>query len=378
MDTIRRIFIVLCIPLLGLSLLLVLISLAITTYLGTPTAIKKTLATSHIYDHAVSSIIASTQQKNQDQNQQKAKEDIPFDIPEVKAAAEKSISPQFIQKSAESLIDGIYGWLDGTTAEPQFTINVSEAKTSFIENVATAAVTHVEALPVCTTADQIPSGDNPFDATCRPPNFNAESTKQEILSQVNASDGPLAKDTFTFADMQGEGKKPITEDFSSAPKAFQTAKRIPLILAVISLIFATILFLLHRNHSRGLKTTGKVFLTTGITVFILSLISRFGASKANFTGADIDLNLQQDLLRGFKSISDSIGNILLIGSLIYIFIGVAAWLIAKKLEPPMSEELKENNTNTVLKTKELTDKDSVVLENPTKETPENKPLEPKD
>lgn len=358
MDTLRKICIAICVPLLSLSLFFLLASIAFNAYFGSPTPLKKTLAASRIYDHVVESILNSAKDKSENQTEEK----LPIDIPEVKNAAQQSFSPQFVQQSTEKIIDGVFGWLDGTTSEPQFSIDIASSRTSFIENVANAAVTHVQALPVCTTPPDTNPMDNPFDATCRPPNFDPTAIKQEILSKLNSEDSPLANDTLTFADLQGKDEKPINEKLAVVPKAYQISKRVPYILAVIALLFSGAIFFLHRSHQRALKTLGTTFTTTGVTVLVLSLISWFISRQAKFSGGNIDQTLQQDLLRGFKALTESFSRAIFIGSTAYILIGVGLLLLARKLQPQLSEEQKQNNINTVLKTKELTDADTVKLE----------------
>lgn len=363
MDTLRKICIAICVPLLSLSLFLVLATTAFNAYFGTPEPLKKTLVASRVYDHIVTSILDTAKNKAEDQSGG----EISVDVPQIKTAAEQSFSPEFIQKSSETIIDGVFGWLDGKTTEPKFDIDVSSARTSFIENVANAAVTHVESLPVCTPNDQITSSDKPFDATCRPPNFDANATKQQIVDKFSSEDSPLAEDSITFADLQGKNEKPITEKLAVAPKAYQLSKKLPYALGLIAFLLSGAIFLLHSTKVKAFRTLGKVFISTGVAVLVLATISWFIAKQANFSGGKIDQTLQQDLIRGFKTVSESFSRTIFIGGAVYTVIGVLSLVLAKKLTPPLSEEQKQNNVNTVLNTKELSVKDAVEIDTKAKD-----------
>ena len=363
METLRKICIAICVPLLSLSLFLILVTIAFNAYFGTPEPLKKTLVASRVYDHIITSILDTA--KNEAENQSGG--EISVDVPQIKAAAEQSFSPEFIQKSSETIIDGVFGWLDGKTNEPNFIVDVSSAKTSFIENVANAAITHIESLPVCTSGDQITNTDKPFDATCRPPNFDANATKQQIVDQFSSEDSPLAEDSITFADLQGKNEKPLTEKLASAPKAYQLSKKLPYILGLIAFLLSGAIFLLHNTKVKALRTLSKVFISTGVAVLVLAAISWFIAKQANFSGGKIDQTLQQDLIRGFKTVSESFSRTIFIGGVVYTIIGILSLVLAKRLSPPISEEQKLNNINTVLDTKELSEKDAAEIDNKPKD-----------
>lgn len=392
MHFLRKVALFIITPVFSLALFLLLISFVIVSFFGTPKPIKDTLVKSHVYDHMVSAALDkvteesqknnNSQQQNQmdshmqqgiqpgipqpnmNQNMEKSEDDggdINFDAPEIQSAASKAFTPDFLRTSVESVVDGVYGWLDGKTAEPQFTIDISSAKKTFVESVADSAATRVEALPVCTTIEQAQGGDDPFSATCKPPDFNAQTEKQKFLEKFNSGEGPLKQNAISYADLQKDSNEKPTDKLKDAPKFFQLAKELPVILAVVAIVLMSLIVLLNpANRFRGIRTISWVFFTVGTFVLVITVVLSFASTKivGNLTATD---PLQHDLINGSQAVAQTIRNSLAIGAIVYILIGIVGWFIVHKHEKPLSAEQKENNINKVLHTKQLDDKDAVEL-----------------
>src|SRR3989344_1871912 len=121
----------------GLTLLLILTAtIAILDLTFTPGNVKKWLKGSAVYSTVTDNILKQSQDalaKSTDGSQS------PLNQPEIQAAVKDAFSPAFLQTSTENFIDGLTPWLNGKTAKPTFSIDVSSAKTKFIESLANYA-----------------------------------------------------------------------------------------------------------------------------------------------------------------------------------------------------------------------------------------------
>lgn len=361
MNIFRRIIIGSAAALLSLSLILLVLVLSLNVYFGSAAPLKRTLSEAKIYDHIVDAIIKQNQPSQENQNT----DDIPFDNQQIQSAAKNAFSPQFIQSSAEQVIDGTYAWLDGTTSEPEFVIDVSTAKSSFIEQVATVAADRVASLPVCATVEQAGDRDDPFKTACQPPGFDAATEKQKFIEKANQNEEFDEATTITTDSLTKDSGQSFNEQFGVIKTGYTVSRAAPLILGVIAVISSVLVLLLHAEKSKGLLRLAKIFLSIGLITLISTLIGWFLFSKTNLSFAnELDASLQQSLIKAVNIAYATVRNTLLLGSLAYIATGLACWFIGKKLQPPLTDEQKQNNINKVLGTKELSDKNAVPLEDP--------------
>jgi hypothetical protein len=361
MNIFRRIIIGSVAALLSLSLILLVMVLSLNAYFSSPAPLKRTLSEAKIYDHIVDAIIKQSQPSQENQNT----DDIPFDNQQIQAAAKSAFSPQFLQSSAEQVLDGTSAWLDGTTSEPEFVIDFSTAKSSFIEQVATVAAGRVASLPVCATVEQAGDRDDPFKTTCQPQGFDAATEKQKFIEKANQNEEFNEATTITTDSLTKDSGQSFNEQFGVIKTGYIVSAAAPLILGVIAVISSVLVLLLHAEKPKGLLRLAKIFLSIGVITLISTLVGWFLFSKTNLSFAnELDASLQQSLIKAVNIAYATIRNTLLLGSLVYIAIGLVCWFIGKKMQPRLTEEQKQNNINKVLGTKELSDKGAIPLENP--------------
>ncbi len=396
MQIVRSIFAFLFAFLLQLSLFLLLTFMAILTLVGTPKVIKQALADSGIYDNLISNVLTTATKNSGNpsgQASQNEGQQLPFDNPDFLAAVNKAVPPAFIHQTVDQILDGTYHWLDGKSAQPDFKIDITETKRTFTDAVADYAVKRVETLPVCPKGQQI-QGDL-FETACRPIGFNAQTEKQKIIDNVSSEEGFLKESVITIDSLQtkkgenGEAgnkdTKPFTEKFEAAPKVYKFLKLTPIIFSIASVVCIGLVFLLSTDHRKALKKLSNIFITTGATTLVFALIYWFLFNALNKPtgklGQAVDSSIQANVIRGLSSAFSTFIKTLIIGSVIYIVIGLILWLIRKRFLPedPLSEEQKENNINTILKTKQLNDEGAVELSQDLVEKPKTKiDIEPKD
>ncbi len=260
-----------------------LLSLALTTAgwvtFGTPENIKEAAQESKLYDTIVTNVLESAKQESAGQETQ-----LPLDRPEIEQAAKDAFSSDQLNKNGESIIDGFYGWLQGSTEQPEFDVNLNEAKNRFAANVADYAQTRYEGLPACTLEQlRTTSPDiDPFTVQCRAPGISGQIVREKVLSNILGSNEFLQDGSFTTDDLPiDENGKTITENLSSAPDAYKALSILPGIFGILSIVFAVGVLLLADTKRKGLKSIGITLLGTGVFLAIGSWLISLAFNQVN-------------------------------------------------------------------------------------------------
>ncbi len=337
MNIFRKILIVLVTPVLALSLFLGIITLSLTSYLSSPEKIKQTLSESGIYENLIDNIASEAQKDTKGEVQQ---EKLPLDNPEIKKIISKAFPPEFWQSGADSIVDGVFVWLNGDSENITFIIDLKKPKENFINLTADYAISRADNLPVCTTPDQIGDPDDLINIACKPPDFNATEIRQKFVTEAQNSEFFGDSDTFSATNLKSENNKPIEEQFLVVKQGYSLAKQLPYALLTLALLLSLVLLLLHETRLKGIKKLKVIYSSAGISILIFSAIGWVIFKKIslpNIKSSDLSSELQTNVLSIANSVFDAIFTVLLIGGVIYVLIGIALWLISKRLAPPKEE-----------------------------------------
>jgi hypothetical protein len=209
--------------------------------------------------------------------------EVSFSNTAVQQIAESVFSPSVLQQYTETFLNANYEWLEGKSAIPRFTINLSQAKQNFAQQVGQYVTTRLSSLPTCTATEAITeeetlvtASSNPLQLSCRPTNLNAISTGALVAQQI-ASSPILLKNTVitekNFRPDNNSDSKPYYEQSFNAPKLYQVNEKAPYIfggLAVISVIAA---LFMSTTKRRGMRHIGFAFIDAGILLIVASLVS---------------------------------------------------------------------------------------------------------
>src|SRR5690606_29947247 len=106
------------------AIFLVATSAATVIVFGSPDRIKNSLNDSGVYDRATDSIL---EQITKDPSV--ASSEVPADDPEIQKVLKDTLSPEFLEQTSTSAIDGVFDWLRGQTEKPEFKIDLTATKT---------------------------------------------------------------------------------------------------------------------------------------------------------------------------------------------------------------------------------------------------------
>lgn len=248
-----------------------------------PDKVKSIIKDSGIYSSAVSGVIEeSLKEQAKDQSGEEKLEDIPLDRPEIKAAAEKAFTPEFLQTSTEQFIDGTYRWLDGEVEKPDFSIDLSDAKDTLFDNIVTYAKERTETLPACEPGE-IPEEVDIFNAECVPAGFNIDSEIARVRSDLD--NGEFLEDTTLTADDIGkkEGQPAgatFTDNLAQLPRAYQNIQLAPLFLAGLAALAALMIIFASVTKRKGMRRVAITLVAAGLILLIGTVALDAGLSRA--------------------------------------------------------------------------------------------------
>ena len=252
-------------PLFPLLLFATAFDWGIVKTVGHPPAVKQIASESGIYDSLIPSLLTKVKQVDTSLGSLSATD------PAVSTAANQAFSPKYIQSSTETIIDSVYAWLDGKTAEPNFSLDLSAPKTNFADSLASQFQQKAASLPKCTSAVSAASF-NISSASCLPAGITPASVGQTIKDDVAGGKGFIDNTVISANSVKGSNSnQSIFEgQLKSFPSRYQLIKKTPTILAILTLAAASSIFFLSPNHRKGLRHLGITLLVVGLLMLVFS------------------------------------------------------------------------------------------------------------
>jgi hypothetical protein len=310
-------------------LLLLPLVFGVAVLLSSPTYIEKALKESRVYDQFVSTVIDNSQKESTDPDSKEI-----LSQPEIKAAAEKSFTPALLQSSTESVFNGVFAWIQGKTTEPEFRIDLTNAKADLSKNVAAYAEKRANSLPPCTLEQlrQMSPDIDLLQIQCLPPGINVSALAQEY-SQKFLNDGDFLKDPVITNETIAENNdgKPLSEQLSGAPKAYSALHLTKWILLALALALTALLIFARRDRRAGLRHVAWSLIGVATFLIIMLIIYWFVFDNANASRAAADA-VQAMWVDGAQSLARQFNKVVLWFSAGYLVIG-GGLLLFLRLRP---------------------------------------------
>lgn len=295
-------------------------NLALLRSAGSPDPIKDILRDSGIYDSAIDAVLEATDNPN-DNGQPGG---IRADNPVVREAAKKAFTPQLVQSSTENFIDGYYKWLEGKTSTPQFRIDLTSAKTTFVNEIAVGAQAKAASLPACPKG--LTSFEDPFAATCLPRGVSPTVAGDKIRQELADGEEKFLKNPVITADtLKSKDNKPAFSDSSPLPENYQRLKKIPALLSVLALVAISTVIFLSESRQKGLMKVGVTLLVVGTTLLFFAWLASRVVNEVAIPKIKFDNATVQGKVRTLVSdVSETVGRNFMIAGGTYAALGAAA------------------------------------------------------
>lgn len=326
--------------LLKLSLFTAATLASVLSILASPAPVKKALSDNQVYDGLVKSILESASKNLGEGGENAAPPDKQRSLDTLEVAAAQAFTPELLQSSAEQIFDSVFRWLNSDAPEPDFRIDLTQAKTNFITAAGAEVEKYVASLPVC-TKEQLKTFDpeaDPFSFTCRPSNVSAAAIREKAVNELSANKDFFPNPVLSAQNLpKNENGKTAFEQVEPLKNIYQKAKLLPWILLGVSILFGLVVFFLSETKRKGVKSLGLTFFGTGIFLLIGSWLGSFLLDQAFRPGGPLIKNMNNDLqeagLAIARSSNNTFGRTVLIYSTVYLTIG-AVTLLALRLTRP--------------------------------------------
>ncbi len=369
MQVFRRPLLVLIAPFFVLMLYLAAMDYGIVRIVGDPGSIKKVLASSGIYDSVLTGLLDESKAVSNDGDSTSLQSST------IKVAAEKAITPQFIQTSTETVIDSVYRWLDGTTTVPDFKIDLTATKDTFALKAGEAVTVKLASLPACAPGSpvsaQVLDVDTIDSVVCLPIGVSPQAEGAKVEQNIKGGEGFLDHPVFTAADLDISrccgGTEPTTSiyesDWKNLPEVFQVVKVSPYAIGLLALLLGVVIVFLSSTRRKGLRRVGISILIVGILTLAVSYSAIWAVNDKAIPNIKLNNAVLQDKVRILaKDVNRKITtNYLQVGT-VYILVGVGLIAGTLLIKPG-------SKTNDDLEGEGQTAEDRIELKEPVKATP---------
>ena len=277
MDTLKKLALGILSPLFIILLFTTAFDIGFVRTATHPGTVKKLVTESGIYDSVIPSLLQQTKSIQTDVGTISASD------PAIQKAATAAITPQYIKQNTETAIDSVYKWLDGKTAQPDFKIDLSGAKTSFADNVATSVSQRLSSLPACTLAQSVAlTAGGQFDAVntpCLPRGVTPDAAAAQVKNSITGGKDFLDKTTISAASIKNSGDNQSvfqSGKLAQAPKQYQRAKKTPFILSILTILTGVGIVFLSSTWLVGLRHIGINLVVIGLIMLLFS----YGLNRA--------------------------------------------------------------------------------------------------
>ncbi|MDQ5970201.1 MAG: hypothetical protein QG593_718 [Patescibacteria group bacterium] len=260
--------------LLVISTALTLIAATTLVIVLTPGHLKRWIEDSDAYETIPSTIIEQSTSEQADSSS-----DISLSDPIILAAAKSTITSDFVQKSSEQIIDGVFVWLEGEAPNPTFSIDVAPLKKSFADKVEVAVKDRYYALPTCLPRT-LPTSSDPLTINCRPAyGVDIEKASEDLRTEIITSNELLPENAITSANLTGSDAQNSVFNSKTGPQIYQSLQFAPFILIGLLALYSIGIIALSESKRKGLKRVGILFIVAGVLAIISSWISSLGYAR---------------------------------------------------------------------------------------------------
>lgn len=313
-------------------------SIATQRTFGNAEQVKTWLVQSKIYDKLVPAALSVAQNDNTINNGDGS---ITLNDKIVQRAAEETFTPQVLQQSTETFIDANYAWLNGKTPNPEFKIDLTQAKETFAQKVGKYVEERLSKLTVCTAqqqaALQIPI--NSLTVTCRPTNLDpkAEGARvtQELMKGDFLSNPVITQETFG-RNTKDPNTKPYYKSINSAPTAYQVSKYAPFVFGGLILLSSVVIIFASPTRRQGWRRVAGIATSAGILLVISKFSTEFAINQLQKVSLDSPLVRELQGPRDFlvdKATASYTETFLIVGAVylvVAVIIFVTAYFIGRK------------------------------------------------
>ena len=321
-----------------LALMQVPFAFALSSVFSNPANIDTALKEGGVYDNFVPLVLEDISKKSTDEETKKLVSDQGF-----KDAITSSVESEDIQAAGQSVITGLYAWLEGKTNQPEFKIDLSQPAARATDKLAAYAEERAAGLPTCTIA-QLQTVDFEKDLLsipCLPPGVSASQVGQQFADQAKQDIELLRNPVIDSKELVKEADTAQLES-SQAPELYQNLHNSKWMTAVLAAILVTLLIFARRNRLAGLRLVGILLLVcTGLIGLMLLLSAGSGQVTADTKIAEVAGNT-------ILSLADQLTAVIRWFVVGYAVAGIVALITVRKMKQSQPTDTDDTPNNPVI------------------------------
>lgn len=230
-------------------------------------------------------------------NGEQSSADNAIDVEDVQNILNDSLDYSRYQASAQTFIDSLFDWLEGTTEDIDFSVQLFESEEELRATIVALIATKLEDLPECQTIKQAQQAQEDFlNAECKPPGLGA----QEIEETLARTDDGALSELYQQSSVTDESTGINDQLNDNARKGYKVSHDMPTYMIFVFLSIAALVYLVLKNTEQLLRFLGRnlmrssaVALGVGLLVFLVAeLPSRIAIEVTReelFSGAQTSL-----------------------------------------------------------------------------------------
>lgn len=271
-----------------------------------------------------------------------------FSDPSVQAAAKSALTPEFVQKSAEQIIDESFDWLTKKSAQPEYAIDLLSVKQNFADNLGVRLKERYEALPFC-AAGTTPQTTDLLKIDCRPDDdlFDIDQALDSQKLKILESKDFLPETTISANTSSDSSLYRRT----IAPQIFGIFRLAPAVFAGLALLAGILVVVLCDSKKFGLRKLGWRFVVAGILALLATVAGFFALAEvrqlATSQSAESGITAYKDIVSAIINVARmdliKVSGALSLGSIVLGGVILASTLsVSRKNQPKTDKPLKQD------------------------------------
>lgn len=327
------------------------ISLGTLSLLLRPGYIKSWGERSGAYQKLPAVLISQAAKEQSKEQGQDSTDGLTFADAGVQDAARSALTPSFLQKSTEQVVDGSFAWLDSKSDKPTFSIDVLSVKQDFVDNLGNYLKKRYSALPACAPG-VMPTSTDLLKINCRPSSelldidqaISAQKLKllenKDFLPETTISADTLQEESTNNADVFNKNE---------VPRAYRAFQLSPFVFAGLALVSGLIVVVLCESKKFGVRKLGWRLVVAGSVALVLTIVGFILLTKvrglALHQPADSGISPYKDIVAGLITAARSdIAKLSGIFSIVPILIGGLVLFLTRDVSRKAQKQKNKDET----------------------------------
>lgn len=262
---------------LGFFVVLIIPLIVFMNALTNQTTVKQWLVDAEVYPLATEQIYQEAREEatKSQQNVKQLRKNGFFNEEQLFETISTVLDETFIQEQSERVIDGIYGWLEGKTPAPEYTVSLKEKWPETSQALKDELLAQYELLPLCGLGQTLPPKTDISKVVCRIPGRDVTPQINAFIDSFVKQDNQIATGEWKGSDLLASESNPNglqQADLDKARSAYTALSVLPLVSIVAAVIGVIIIVATAKTWRSGLKVVGGTFVVAGILLGLYALV----------------------------------------------------------------------------------------------------------